>query len=364
MGADMVRIHLAGYWTQRLPSGNTRHMVRVKGNARKSITIPVSPDDDRFMDCYHQARRGEKPVLAQPAGPQTKSFDWLAQKYIEFLEHKADSGSGSKLTLVQRRSLLTRAGQFEASDGKPLGTAHFEVPKSEFVALRNAMASTSAEADNMIKAIRSLYRFAIEIGHCSENPALSIARIHKPKGGAVAWNADDIAQYKKSHPPGTMAHLYLTLLMFTGCRIGDAIWLGRNQEVKREGQVWLKWQPRKTGSAIVEIPLLPPLFDATRAQVVQGPTYMLNEHGKPFKSSDTLRTRFARWCASAGLEGKSSHGIRKALAEILSEAGMSEKQVGSVLAHVNPSTTAIYTSGANRRRLAASSMEVMKGIKW
>jgi hypothetical protein len=63
--------------------------------------------------------------------------------------------------------------------------------------------------------------------------------------GAIAWSIQDINHFKAHHQPGTMAHLCLTVLAFTACRIGDARLLGRHNEVMRGGVRYLEWQPEK-----------------------------------------------------------------------------------------------------------------------
>jgi integrase len=197
------------------------------------------------------------------------------------------------------------------------------------------------------------------------NPAAGIGTINRnPKGGAVAWKPADLRQFREVHPPGTTAHLWLTLQAFTACRIGDALWLGRENEVMINGQTWLKWQPRKKGSSPVAIPMLPPLFKATRASVVVGPTYLLSETGRPFTSVEALRVRVQRWCAAAGLVDRSSHGIRKAMAELMAESGCSQHQIMAVLAHTQAKTSEVYTKGVERQVLAADGMKALAGLDW
>lgn len=52
-------------------------------------------------------------------------------------------------------------------------------------------------------------------------------------------------------------------------------------------------------------------------------------------------------------------GCRKALASLLSERGMSDAQIGAILAHTNAQTTAIYTAARNRRVLAAAALSAL-----
>lgn len=77
--------------------------------------------------------------------------------------------------------------------------------------------------------------------------------------------------------------------------------------------------------------MLPPLLKAARAQKVQGATYLLTAAGKPFSTAESLRNRVQKWCAAAGIEGKSSHGIRKAAAELLAEAGCTQHQIMALM---------------------------------
>ena len=204
-----------------------------------------------------------------------------------------------------------------------------------------------------------------ERGEIAQNPAAGIAPINKaPKGGARPWTAADLKAFKRAHPKGTTAHLWLTLQAFTACRIGDAIWLGRDQETIHNGSTWLEWQPRKKGSAPVSIPVLPQLFEATRASNVIGPAYILNEQGRPFASSEALRVRVQRWCIDAGLHGRSSHGVRKAVAELMAESGCTQHQIMAVMSHTQAKTSEVYTKGAERRILAADGMQALADVKW
>lgn len=353
-----------GWFTERLPSGNLRHRVRKEGNPRFKTTIPVGPDHPDFLEHYYAARAGSrwKPDAA-PEMPRA-SLRWLANEYVTHLTAEVAAGLKSASTLKQRRSQLTRLCVIPDRDGTPYGDLHFDMPPAAFVKVRDHMVRTPAEADNTLKAIRAMYEYAIERDYIGTNPAKGIRKIHVSKGGAKPWTADDLKAFRATHPPGTTAHLWLTLLMMTGCRIGDARILGRKHEISHDGAIWLEWQPGKKGSALVSVPMPPPLLKASRAMTVQGETYLLSEKGQPFGTVESLRQRVRRWCDAAGLTERSSHGIRKALAALLAEMGCSDHQIMSVLAHTKATTTAIYTQSAKRRVLAQDAMTALEGISW
>lgn len=354
-----------GWFSEILPSGNTRHIVRVKGQKARKITVPVGPEHPDFLEHYRAARVGEKwegaPAVVQ--APR-ESVDWLREKYLAHLARMVEGGNASPSTLKQRRSLLTRLSDELDDDGDRYGDLHLDLPTHALVRVRNNRAATPAEADNMIKAAKAMYRFAIEIGAAETNPAEGVAKIHKSKGGTKPWTAEDMRQFAETHRPGSMAFLWLTLAMFTGARIGDLCLLGREHEVTRNGIVRLEWQPGKKGSAPVSLPILPPLLRTIRAMPIIGPAYLLSERGKPFKNVETLRTRVRRWCDDAGLSERSSHGVRKGMATMLAEAGVNDQQIGAVLAHTQPSTTRIYTQKAQRGMLSEQALATIADIEW
>lgn len=359
-----MRLKFPGLLKEKHRNGSIRWRVRVEGDTNKRISIPVGPDHRDFYEHYYAAREGREWA---PAGAQLveRSLDWLVERYLDWLAKMVESGQRSELTLSQRGNLLKRMCDHQTPSGDRYGSFDMDAPQSAFVELRDAWADRAATADNTIKAVRSMYAWAIERGEIGQNPASGIAKIHRTKnGGATPWTAEDLRQFKKRHPKGSTAHLWLTLQAFTACRIGDAIWLGRDNEATRGGVRYLEWQPRKKGSAPVSIPMLPPLYEATRAVNVIGPSYLLTERGIPFKSAAGLGKKVRDWVSEAGLDGRSSHGVRKAVAELMAESGSSDHQIMSVLAHTQAQTSAVYTKGARRRILALSGMDALRNLDW
>jgi integrase len=289
---------------------------------------------------------------------------WLVDGYLAYLQKRIDAGLNSPATLRQRRSLLLRFCAMTDDDGDAYGSLSMDIPPAALVKARDAWMDRPAEADNLMKAIRAMFVWAVDTGAAAVNPGKGVGRIHRSGGGAVPWTAADLRKFRDHHPVGTTAHAWLTLTMFVACRIGDSYQLGRRHEVDRAGQLWLCWQPQKKGSAFVEVPMLPPLIKALRALKVEGAAYLLTSHGRPFASKDVLGNSVRTWCDAAGLPDRSSHGVRKAMAELLAEAGCSQHQIMAILSHTQAKTSEIYTMGAQRRILAADAMQAIAGIEW
>ena len=81
----------------------------------------------------------------------------------------------------------------------------------------------------------------MERGEITRNPVAGIGAINRsPNVEATPWTATDLRAFKAVQPKGTTAHLWLTIQAFTACRIGDALWIGRQQEKTIDGTLWLK----------------------------------------------------------------------------------------------------------------------------
>lgn len=354
-----VKLDYPGLLCERLPSGSVRYRVRMAKNKAKRTRLHVTPDHPNFREHYHAARQGIQLPPETDAEEQTitNSIGWLVQKYIAHMDTQVDNGqlhAGTRQYRVRFANMLReKYGEFDK-----------DIPTAKIIEMRDGLAATPGTADTFIKSIRAMYAWAADRGMVDNNPAAGIRRISGKATGATPWTIGDLEQYRRRHPAGTTAHLALTILMFTACRIGDACRLGRRHETIRSGVTWLKWQPEKRGSAPVIIPMLPPLMAATRAQDVIGETYLLTEKGHSFTSKNALGNRFRKWCDQAGLKNRSAHGVRKAAGYLLAEHGATQYQIMAIHGHSEAETSEIYTRGVARDRLASDAMELLANMDW
>lgn len=347
-----MRKHAPGYVPERR-RGRLLHRVRVEGDKTRRVTIPVGPDHPDFWNHYYAAREGGRHDAPPPPKPAARTLRDMLDGYLDWLASQVAAGNKSPHTLSQRRSLFARICAMPGEAGElTMGDYDPDLPAAAMLHVQDCWGAVTSQADNGTKALRAAYDWGLSRGWCRHNPAAGIRNIHRNRGGATPWTRDDMHDFFRHHPEGTTARLWLILAAFTGARIDDQTNLGRRHETLRDGIRWIEWQPAKKGSAFVSIPMFPQLFDATRATPIVGPTYLLNDRGQPFKTGAVLGMRVQRWTAEAGLHRRSSHGLRKALAELLAESGANEHGIMSILAHTSPKTAAIYTKGAERSRLA------------
>jgi len=359
-----VKVRFPGYVPEKMKSGEVRHRVRVEGSPKRRIRIPVGPDDPAFTEHYYAARAGQT-VTAKPIPKATRhSLDELCRDYLIWLEAQVAAGNNSPLTLKQRQSLLGKVCAMRDPQSDRIGDLHHDLGREGVIYIMDQWGAKTSQADNSKKALNGVYAWATERGRASENPCMGIKNVHKSKGGALPWSSADLKAFMDCHGHGTTARRWLFLSLFTTCRISDAVILGRGNEVERDRLTYLDWQPAKKGSAFVSVPIFPILLAELRAAKVEGKTYILSEHGRPFRSTASLHERIRKWVKQAGLEHRSQHGLRKAMAELMAEAGATQHQIMSVMAHTKPQTSAIYTDRADRRRLAIAAFDSIKDFSF
>jgi len=117
-------------------------------------------------------------------------------------------------------------------------------------------------------------------------------------------------------------------------------------------------QQQKTGNELA-IPLHATLKAELERLPKENMTFLMTAVGKPFSA-----VGFSNWftdCArEAGLPANSSpHGLSKAAARWLAEAGCSTLQIASITGHESLKEVERYTKSAAQRRLAEAAMDTL-----
>ena len=322
--------------------GTWRHYFRRGGRRAK---LPGEPGSKEFMAAYEKALKGEPQEVGATRTPPG-SIDALVAAYYR---RCADFLTMKPSTQAVYRGILERYRKKRGP--KPVKLMEAKHVRKDIAEL----ADTPAAANNRLKALRSLMRFAIEDGWRDDDPTRDVRKMrHRPKGFHT-WTEAEIAQFEAQHPIGTRARLALALLLYTGCRRSDVVTLGR-QHI--DGDI-IRVQQGKT-DAVVEVPIVPELAAALNAAPRDHLTFLVTANGQPFTP-----TGFYNWfvdCArKAGLpKGCSPHGLRKAISRRLAEAGATSHQLMSVTGHKTLSEAERYTREANRRKLAREGMAALR----
>jgi integrase len=333
--------HVSHYFDRH---GNLRWRFRKVGY-RESQTRAVfgSPD---WWAWYSAALQGER--LAHSVGAErTKSgsFAALIVAYYGASEFKTLAIS----TRATYRGILER---FRAQYGE-LPVAGLE--GKHVRALLDARAERPAAANNLLRMLKMLMRFAIERGWRKDDPTYAVRKVRGRTDGFHTWSEEEIHAFEAKHALGTRARLALALLLYTAQRRSDVVTMGR-QHV-RGGAIHVRQQ--KTNSRLA-IPVHSELQRALDASPADNMTFLVAKGGKPFSPAGF--TNWFRDCVKeAGLpDNCSPHGLRKAASRRLAEAGCSPHQIMAVTGHKGLKEVVIYTAAANQEQLARDAMATIK----
>ena len=225
-----------------------------------------------------------------------------------------------------------------------------DLRRDHVVKLMAARAEQPGAANGLRMALRVMMKHAIEIGLRADDPTREVRAMRIRTGGHHSWTDDEIALFERHHPIGSRARLALALLLYTGQRRGDVIRMGA-QHI-RNGAIYVKQE--KTGIELI-IPVHPTLAGIIAAAPRDHLTFVTTRLGKPFHGS-----AFSRWfgeqCDKAGLSHCSAHGLRKAAARRLAEAGCTAHEIAAITGHASLTELVRYTRAVDQRRLAEAAM--------
>ena len=210
-------------------------------------------------------------------------------------------------------------------------------------------AATPGSANDLLKKIRTLIKFAVDAGWRSDDPTLRIKAF--PEHEFHTWTEDEIARYEEYWPTGSRERTAFALHLYTGQRRADVARMAWTDVAGNAINV----VQAKTGARLT-IPLHPHLSAALCAWSRRQMVILTTAFNRPFSSAG-YGNMMADAIAAAGLPDRCVlHGLRKAAARRLAEAGCTEKEIAAVTGHTTLKEVARYTRAADQKRLAAGAV--------
>ena len=328
--------------------GNRRVYVRRHG---RKVRMRKLANVEEFMPAYRAAlSTGSETNPAKPTAVAPGSLRWLVQSYYGCPEYLRLHES----TRARRRAILD--GICRNHGTKPF--ARMET-KHVRIQIRDPKQATPEAANDRVKALRQVFKWAVEVGYTSNNPARDVPMLppNNPDGFHT-WTREEVQQYEARHPSGTKARKAMAMFLFTGVRISDVVQLGPQME--RDGKLcFTEQKDRANKPKHREIPILPVL----RAELAAHPSghlaYLVTRWGRPYANPNAFGKWFKRQCVAAGLPHCTAHGLRKAGATFAAEQGATEHQLMAIYGWASPKQAALYTKKANENRLANDAMPLV-----
>ncbi|MFT8791258.1 site-specific integrase [Komagataeibacter saccharivorans] len=318
--------------------GNAHYYFRRRGYPR--VALPGLPGTTEFMDAYqHALGNAPRDIGAGLNAPGT--FTALAVAYYQSAEWR----QLEPITQNTYRNIIEKFR--ERHGGKPVR----KMEPRHVRALIAERAETPAAANALLKMLRILMRYAVEHDWIKADPTRDVRRIRSKSDGFHTWTESEIARFEEFWPLGSKARLALALLLYTGQRPGDVRQMGWYQI--HDGVLELRQS--KTGTHL-SIPVHAELARALDLVPRLQQTFLVTGEGKPFSAGG-----FGNWFRDrrreAGLPEKiSAHGLRKASARRLAEAGCTAHQIKAVGGWSTLKEVERYTRAANQVDLARTAI--------
>lgn len=326
--------------------GRLRYYFRRKGHPLNRTRLPGLPGSPEFMTVYQSCLAGEAPTVTSAGSGKTRSGTISAA--IVGYTSTPDFGTLAPRSRLDRRRILERL-RIEHGD-KSIATI-----QKHHIERIIAAKPTPSTALHLLVALREVMRYAVKMGMRPDDPTTGIRRPrYRPGNGLHTWTEEEIAKFEARWPVGTTERLAMALGIFTGQRRSDVIKMGRQH--LRDGTIFLTQQ--KTGT-----PLVLPIHPALKIILDKVPAgqlvFLHSAIDRPF-GVPGFAGWFRRACRKAGLPDEAGfHGLRKAAARRLAEAGASANVIAAVTGHRTLTEVSRYTQAADQARLAKQGMSLL-----
>ena len=241
----------------------------------------------------------------------------------------------------------TREKVLQATAKKSPDLRYGDVDRALIVLTRDSKKDTPASANNFLDTMRGLFNWAFEAGFVAVNPTAGVKGLKLAKtGGFRQWTEEDIAAFCQKWPVGTRERLALEILLNTGLWRGDAARLGK-QHI-RNGRLRITTQ--KTGT-LIDIPIGSHLEKIIAASPTGDLALVAVQKTGNAMTNGSFGNWFQKAAEAAGVKGN-AHGLRKAAAVRLAEAGSTIPEMNAVFGWTGSRMAMYYIERASRKTLA------------
>jgi integrase len=319
-------------------NGRVRLYLRKPGLPRFPLPGPYGGAD--FLIAYYAALHS-KPQEIGISRTIPRSMNALVASYYASADFKGLRPSTARVY----RNILERFRE-SYGDHDAAGMKASNVRK-----LMAEKAATPDAANRLLGLISILMELAISSGWRDDNPATGVKRLKYRGTGFATWSEADIATFRTHYALGTRERLVLELALGTAHRRGDLVRLGWRHVFK--GAIAIR--QNKTGASVT-VPIVQELGAAIDLCPRDRMTFIAQADGRPLGAA-SLGNEFRDWLRKAGLPDQLSlHGLRKAAATRMANAGCSTHEIAAVTGHKTLSEVQRYTAEAEKKRLAESGM--------
>lgn len=230
---------------------------------------------------------------------------------------------------------------------------------------RHTLTGAPSTVARTLAALSSFYRYALAEELVDRNPVATISRpnVDADHSSTQGLSRDQAkALLEAARRDGRRSHALVSLLMFTGLRISEALQARTSDYSHDSGHRVLTVRRKGGKSARVAVPApavmaLNLYLGTTGADIVLGHStsrpLFTTATGKPLHRTSAFRI-VQRLARQAGIDGQiSPHSLRHAFATIALDSGVSLHDLQDSMGHADPRTTRRYDRARNNLQKSA-----------
>jgi integrase len=324
----------------------------------KSVALPGLPWSPEFMQVYEKAMAGQPtPVGASRVLPG--SMHVLVISYYGSAAFQAMEPNSQRV----RKNILERfCREMDVNGFKQGDKRAADLQRKHIERFMAARAAQPESANGLRKALRAVMQHAIAIDMRSDDPTQGVRKIApKSKQGFPPWTEQEISRFQEVYAIGSMPRLALELGLWCGQARQDVISIGP-QHIRDGWLYWIRGKTAKSTGVEVYVEETPEIREIIAATPSGHLAFLVTEFGTPF-TAFSFGNWFRKKCNLAGLPHRSFHGLRKACARRMAEAGCTPHEIAAITGHATLKEVARYTTDAERKRLAKSAMQKVESAK-
>ena len=320
---------------------------RPPGQRKTKLRAPLGSPE--FWNDYLAASTGTE-TKPTTAGRITGSVEWLINRYKTSAHWRSEIGDKTR---------KNRGNQYKRFCREYGHLLVKNIKQKHLYQIQDAASDTPHETNNLMKALRPVFYYAVRNEIIDHNPLLGMSKLKgRNPDGYRAWADAEMEQFEAYWSLGTKQRLAYELIINTGQRRSDIVVLGKQHE-RDDWLIFTQFKGRNSKPQHMQIPI----FDELRAVLDVSPTgdmtYLVTEYGKPFTANG-----FGNWFRDAivptGLTGVSAHGFRKAFAAKQAEASSTTKEIAALGGWDNLQQVELYTKAARRNKMAKNVLQRRK----
>lgn len=318
--------------------GQARYYYRRNGYPLAALPEPSDPS---FMAEYMKAS-GAELLPPKSLAPKAGTVPALVDAYLNSTDFLRNKESSRKVT----KAILLRFVKIVGPRMVP------EMQREHVMTIIAGLAETPAAANNMLKKVRALMGWAIVNNWRKDDPTAKIKTFRQ--GTHHTWTDEELAQFEAYWQLGTRERTAYAMALHTGQRREDLATRTRRHYNAEAGTMWVKQE--KTGAEL-EIPVHPELKTALEAWSPRHLVLLASPDGRG-TSVAGLGNLVAKAIDKAGLPERCVlHGLRKAAARRLAEAGCSAHEIMAITGHKSLEEVERYCAAARQKQLGRGAMD-------